>query len=163
MRSTATAASPSARVLGAGHRRLCPGPADPRRRTGLAAVCRARAFRRRTGRVRAVKHRRALRIRRTGMEPITAGGGQRDRRSAHRGIRCGLYAEQPHQNPITLTALIPDRGCDNGAIDRSPTASISLTDPPESLPLWKIVPVETRHITEASSPAKWGHSPTTSP
>ena len=76
-----------------------------------------------------------LRIRRTGMEPITAGGGQRDRRSAHRGIRCGLYAEQPHQNPITLTALIPDRGCDNGTIDRSPTASISLTDPPESLPL----------------------------
>src|SRR6476660_4738752 len=102
MRSTATAASPSARVLGADHRLLCPRPADPRRRTGLAAVCRARAFRRRTGRVRAVKNRRALRIRRTGMEPITAGGGQRDRRSAHRGIWCGLYAEQPHQSPTTL-------------------------------------------------------------
>ena len=76
-----------------------------------------------------------FRIRRTGMEPITAGGGQRDRRSAYRGIRCGLDAEQPHQNPINLTAVTPGRGCDNGTIVRSPTASISVTDPPESLPL----------------------------
>ena len=62
-----------------------------------------------------------------GMEPITVRGGQRDRRSAHRGIRCGLCAEQPHQNPITLIALTPCRGCDNGTIVRSPRASISFT------------------------------------
>ncbi len=93
------------------------------------------AFHRRTGRVRAVAHGRALRIRRSGMEPITVRGGQRDRRSAHRGIRCRLCAEQPHQNPITLTALTPGRRCDNGTIVRSPRASISFTDPPESLPL----------------------------
>src|ERR1700682_3820134 len=96
---------------------------------------RGRAIRRRTGSVRAVAHRRALRIRRTGMEPITAGGGQRDRRSAHRGIRCGLCAEQPHQTPTNLTTVTPGRGCDNGTIVRSPTVSISFTDPPESLPL----------------------------
>jgi hypothetical protein len=42
------------------------------------------------------------------------------------------------QNPITLTALTPGRGCDNSTIVRLPTASISFTDPPESLPLCRL-------------------------
>ncbi len=46
-----------------------------------------------------------------------------------------LCAEQPHQCPITLTAVTPGRGCDDGTIVRSHAASISFTDAPESLPL----------------------------
>ena len=92
-------------VPAAGQCFLRSGRADPRRRTGLAAVGRGCVLRRRAGRVRAVAHRRALRVHRTRMAAVTARRRQRDRRGAHRGIGCRLGAEQPQQNRSNITAV----------------------------------------------------------
>ena len=84
---------------------LCSGRADPRRRTGLAAVGRGCGLRRGAGRVRAVADCRALRVHRTRMAAVTACRRQRDRRGAHRGIGCRLGADQPQQNRSNITAV----------------------------------------------------------
>ena len=110
---------------------LCSGRADPRRRTGLAAVGRGCGLRRGAGRVRAVADCRALRVHRTRMAAVTACRRQRDRRGAHRGIGCRLGAEQPQQNRSNITAATQIAALGRrGPFDLPPPSWLAWINPP---------------------------------
>jgi hypothetical protein len=87
-----------------------------RQRSALAAVGRGCGCARVTGCICAVPHCGALRIHRIRVGALTGGRSQCDRRGAHRGISCGLCAEQPQQICNSVTG--PDRcGVWRGFVD----------------------------------------------